>query len=211
MGINLERNGADVKTEGTNLDRDVREAEAAAGDRITSPDDPRVLWDDRVGSYYLRDETRGSPRTILVFVGVSLGPPYAKGVLQIRVDPAAVRVSKGEKLRWIIQDLGGQRDVTRMTIIPRKKGWAFADPDPKHPEVWTAEPTKDPEDWYVETPDTRVDEIPDDAKKNLTGGKVSARAKYDIKVFFKEDAKDPNSPELNAKIDPDVVYNPPGF
>lgn len=183
---------------GTNLERDIAEAEAS-GLPITSPDDPRAEWDDKNGTYFLHGS---NPRTILVFIGASLGPAYAKGVLQIKVDPAAVRVEKGEKLRWIIHDLSGQQDTTKIKIVPGT-GWAF---DPAPPDALTARRTP-AGPGFCETPGGRIDPPPPEAI-SIVAGKERVRGKYTIEIEFQEN---PASPILKATIDPDVVYNPPGF
>ena len=183
---------------GSNLERDIAEAEAT-GLPITSPDDPRVEWDDENGAYFLHGP---NPKTILVFIGASLGPAYAKGVLQIKVDPAAVRVEKGQKLRWIIHDLAGQKDTTKIRIVPGK-GWAF----PPAPAS-TLEAERRPDGpGFVETRSGRIDTAPAEATTTV-GGKERVRGKYTIELEFQENEL---SPILKATIDPDVVYNPPGF
>lgn len=175
---------------------------------ITSPDDARVCWDSDRGTYYLRDSvTVDGKRTNLVFVGVSLGPIHRKGVLQIRIDPAAVRVEVGDKLRWIIHDINGQKDTTKIEILQLTPFWPFSGPDPNTaPATYTA--VRDaipPAVNFVETPGVRIGADPPPRPDGRVG------SKYNVRVTFKENKDDPNSPELTATIDPDVVYNPPGF
>jgi hypothetical protein len=174
---------------------------------ITSPDDSRVCWDSVKGRYYLRDSDAGGAKPIiLVFVGASLGPVHRKGVLQIRIDPAAVRVQEGEKLRWIIEDTHDQTDTTEIQIIHDPNDfWPFegdspADDSEQFKSLRGKKNGKGND--FAETVGGRL-------KKEPPGGKT--RTKYNVKITFKEDASNPASPELVATIDPDVVYNPPGF
>ena len=175
---------------------------------ITSPDDARVCWDSDKGTYYLRgSDTGGSGRTILVFVGASVGPIHRKGVLQIRIDPAAVRVGPGEKLRWIIEDLHGQTDTTRIQILQDTAFWPFDGAEPRNDkDTFTAvrDPNA-PNKNFVETPGGRKSVTPPPRPDKRVG------TKYSIAIEFKENKDDDKSPVLKAVIDPDVVYNPPGF
>jgi hypothetical protein len=182
------------------------------GSRIRSPDDSRVGWDSDTGQYYLKGDDGeallvGGGRIILVFVGASLGPVHRKGVLQTRIDPAAVRVGVGERLRWIIEDLHDQSDTTEIQITRDDPTafWPFegASPD-QDPEQFKSlrDDKNGKNNEFAETVGGRLSALP-------PGG--ASRTKYNIKITFKEDRKNGNSPELVALIDPDVVYNPPGF
>lgn len=174
---------------------------------ITSPGDDRVGRDEQSGQYYLKDSGQdGGKRVVLVFVGVSLGPVTHKGVLQARIDPAAVMVEEGETLRWIIQDLNNQNDTARIRIIQHTDFWPFHGASPKdNKDLYTAD--RDAKDGknYVETAGGRKREQPPKGKNERV------RTKYSIDIEFQEDRDSPESVTLKARIDPDVVYNPPGY
>jgi hypothetical protein len=113
-------------------------------------------------------------------------------------------VKEGEKLRWIIEDLHDQTDTTEIQITRDDPTafWPFqgASPD-QDPDQFTSlrgEKNKKGNE-FAETVGGRLSALP-------PGG--ATRTKYNIKITFKEN---PDSPEIVAIIDPDVVYNPPGF
>ena len=190
-----------------------------ANGQITNEEDSRVGWDFKTGQYFLKNDVTGDEelnengkRIVLVFVGASLGPVHRKGVLHTRINPAAVRVGEGETLRWIIEDTHEQKDTSEIQIIfdPNAPNafWPFDGPSPdQDPEQFKSlrgkKNGKGKE--FAETVGGR--------KPHPNGGTnpPNRRSKYSILITFKEDPDNANLEPLTALIDPDVVYNPPGF